>query len=175
MLVKKQVEKISVLWRFIASCDAFRNSKKDRIVLPTGDGMAIAFLQNPEMPLQLSMQLHSKLREFNRGRNNGDQIGVRIGISSGPVFLVNDLNNNQNVWGPGIILARRVMDIGDDRHILIAGSLADQLMALKDEYRETISFIGNYQIKHGETIKVYSAFSIDYGNPERPKRMFSSL
>jgi KaiC/GvpD/RAD55 family RecA-like ATPase/class 3 adenylate cyclase len=169
--VKKQVEKINALTKSIASCDAYKNSRKGKIVLPTGDGMAIGFLQYPELPLQLSIQLHSRLRQYNRGRGKEDEIGVRIGLGSGPVFLVNDINNNQNVWGPGIVLARRVMDIGDDRHILLSGNLADQLIALKDEYKEMIKYIGDYSIKHGQTVRVYSAYSSDFGNPELPRKM----
>lgn len=171
--VKKQVEKIGTLTKLIASCEAFTYSKKNKIVLPTGDGMAIGFLQNPELPLQLSVQLHSRLREHNAGRKKEDEIGVRIGLSSGPVFIMKDINNNQNVWGPGIVLARRVMDIGDSRHILLSGELADQLVALKEEYQDSIKFIGDYPIKHGRTIRVYSAYSNDFGNPEPPRRIKS--
>lgn len=84
-----------------------------KIVLPTGDGMAIGFLLNPELPLKLSIQLHQKLRSYNHSKkSNEDLISVRIGISSGPIFIVSDINGNQNVWGPGIIVARRVMDLG---------------------------------------------------------------
>lgn len=169
--VKKQVEKINTLTKSIASCEAFKYSGKGKIILPTGDGMAIGFLQNPELPLQLSIQLHSRLREHNRTMGKGNEIGVRIGLGSGPVFIVNDLNNNQNIWGPGIVLARRVMDIGDDRHVLLAGNLAEQLIVLKDEYREMIKFVGDYPIKHGQTIKVYSVYSDDFGNPEMPRKI----
>lgn len=168
--VKKQVEKITSLTRAIASCDAFRYSGRDKIVLPTGDGMAIGFLQNPELPLLLSIQLHSKLREYNRSRKKEDGIGIRIGLGSGPVFILNDINNNRNVWGPGIVLARRVMDIGDDRHVLLTGNLAEQLMFLKDEYRDIIKLVGDYPIKHGQTIRVYSAYTDDFGNPVPPRR-----
>jgi hypothetical protein len=87
------------------------------------------------------------------------------------VFIVNDVNNNQNIWGPGIILARRVMDVGDGSHILIEGSMAESLMALEDKYRTMIKFLGNYQIKHGQVIKMYSAYSDDFGNPEKPAKL----
>jgi class 3 adenylate cyclase len=169
--VERQVEKIRTLTKLIASCEAFMYSKKNKIVLPTGDGMAIGFLQNPELPLQLSIQLHSRLQQHNADRKKEDEIDVRIGLSSGPVFIMNDINNNKNFWGPGIVLARRVMDIGDNRHILLSGELADQLVALKEEYRDTIKFIGDYPIKHGQTIRVYSAYSHGFGNPEPPRRL----
>ena len=123
--VNKQREKIENLNEIIASCDAFKVVDDNRIILPTGDGMVIGYLVNPELPLQLSIQLHQKLKEYNSKKmnNNQDKIGVRIGLSSGPVFKVNDIKNNPNYWGPGIIYARRVMDIGNNGHILMDNNL----------------------------------------------------
>jgi hypothetical protein len=102
-------------------------------------------------------------------KNKG--LGIRIGLSSGAVFIVNDIKGNQNVWGPGIILARRVMDIGDNMHILISENMADSLIALRDEYKAIIKAIGEYSIKHGQMIKLYSAFSDDFGNPSLPAKL----
>jgi hypothetical protein len=170
--VKKQIEKIGILNKIIGSCESYFRTPRDRkIVLPTGDGMAIGFLLSPESPFQLSTEVHRKLRIYNRGKSNEDIIGVRIGLSSGPVFIVNDIDNNQNVWGPGIILARRVMDIGDNFHILLADRLAEELVGLKDEYRTTIKYVLDYQIKHGQKIKIYSAFSKEFGNPLQPAKL----
>lgn len=171
--VEKQIGKIEDLNALIGSCDAYNKVPKDKkIVLPTGDGMAVGFLINPELPLQLSIQLHRKLRAFNAKATSDKAIGVRIGLSSGPVFVVSDVNNNQNVWGPGIILARRVMDLGDNDHILLADNIAEALMNLKDEYREVIRPISTgYRIKHGQLLKLYSAYSKDFGNPAIPTRI----
>lgn len=171
--VRKQISKIENLNRMIASCEAFIKASKDkRIILPTGDGMAIGFLLNPELPLQLSIQLHQKLRSYNRSKKSSeDSIEVRIGISSGPVFIVSDINGNQNVWGPGIIVARRVMDLGDNMHILLTDPLAGELIAIKDEYKMMIKPIGNYEIKHGQKIRLYSAHSKELGNPSIPAKV----
>jgi len=170
--VKKQIEKIGILNKMIGSCESYLNTPKDRkIVLPTGDGMAIGFLFNPEAPFQLSSELHRNLRNYNRGKSDEDVIGVRIGLSSGPVFIVNDINNNQNVWGPGIVLARRVMDIGDSFHILLTDRLAEELIEVKNEYRTAIKYITDYQIKHGQRIRLYSAFSKEFGNPAPPSKL----
>jgi KaiC/GvpD/RAD55 family RecA-like ATPase/class 3 adenylate cyclase len=171
--VKKQIDKIEILNKLIGLCDAFAKAKEKKIVLPTGDGMAIGFLMNPESPLQLAIQLHSKLRIYNRGKSDGDILGARIGLGSGPVFIVNDISGNQNVWGPGIILARRVMDIGDNLHILLSGTMAESLITLKDEYKMMLKPIGDYQIKHGQTLHLYSAYSEEFGNPEPPAKMLS--
>ena len=99
-------------------------------------------------------------------------LAVRIGIATGPVFIVNDANNNQNIWGPGIIFARRVMDIGDDNHILLDNGLAHSLITLDDKYKDIIHYIGDYQIKHGQIIKLYSAYQENiFGNKDIPVKM----
>lgn len=174
--VKKQIQKIQILNELIYSCDSFRKaSTGKKIILPSGDGMAIGFLSNPESPLELSIQLHHKVHAYNEEKYAADSIGVRIGLGSGPVFTVSDLNNVQNIWGPGIIIARRVMDAGDSGHILIAEKMAEELISLKDEYRRVINLISNkYRIKHGQQIKLYSAYSDDFGNPEIPSKVFSN-
>lgn len=166
--VRKQIEKIEFLNNFIISSEIFRKNS-DKKVLPTGDGMAIGFTSNPEAPLNLSIQLHHQLKKHNLGKDDESILAVRIGIASGPVFIVNDANNNQNIWGPGIIFARRVMDIGDDNHILMDGGLAHSLLTLDDKYKELIHFIGDYQIKHGQIIKIYSAYrEHSFGNKDLP-------
>jgi KaiC/GvpD/RAD55 family RecA-like ATPase/class 3 adenylate cyclase len=171
--VKNQVHKIESLNELIHSCDAYRKvSAGKKVILPAGDGMAIGFLSKPEIPLELSIQLHRKLHAYNEEKSPAEEIGVRIGLASGPVFTVADLNNVQNIWGPGIILARRVMDAGDKGHILIAESLAQVLLSLKDEYRQIIRLISdNYKIKHGQQIKLYTAYSDDFGNPKIPAKV----
>lgn len=173
--VKNQVHKIEILNELIHSCDAYRKvSAGKKIILPTGDGTAIGFLSKPEIPLELSIQLHRKLHLYNEENSSpSEEVGVRIGLASGPVFTVADLNNVQNIWGPGIILARRVMDAGDKGHILIAESLAGVLLSLKDEYRHIIRLISDdYKIKHGQKIKLYAAYSDDFGNPQIPAKVF---
>jgi KaiC/GvpD/RAD55 family RecA-like ATPase len=171
--VRRQIEKIEVLNNLISSCNSFKKTS-DKKILPTGDGMAIGFMENPALPLELSIEIHKKLQEYNQRtfgtQDNNSILGVRIGLASGSVFIVNDVNNNQNIWGPGIILARRVMDVGDDKHILIERGLAESLMALEDRYREIIKPLGNYLIKHGQVIKMYSAYSEDFGNPIMPSK-----
>jgi KaiC/GvpD/RAD55 family RecA-like ATPase/acyl carrier protein len=177
--VKNQIQKIQTLNELIHSCDSYRKTPAGkRIILPTGDGMAIGFLSNPEIPLELSIQLHQKIHAFNNNqhKHNADSLGVRIGLGSGPVFTVSDLNNVQNIWGPGIVLARRVMDAGDNGHILIAEKLAEELISLKDEYRKAINLISyKYNIKHGQEIKLYSAYSNDFGNSQIPTKVYSDV
>jgi hypothetical protein len=173
LTVENQIRKIKALNSSVASCEAFSKvSRNDKIILPTGDGMAIGFLMNPELPLQLSIQLHRKLLALNEKSSTQNQLAVRIGLSSGPVFVVNDINDNQNVWGPGIVLGRRVMDLGDSNHILLADSIGEALRNLKDDYKEIIRLVSHgHKVKHGEVIKLYSAVGKDFGNPATPSRI----
>lgn len=173
--VKKQMQKIEVLNELIGSCDTFIMSKNKRVALATGDGMVVGFLLNPELPLKLSIEFHHKLKEYNQTKSDDEKISVRIGLSSGPVFILRDINNNKNLWGPGIVLARRVMDLGDNLHILITDRLAEELISLSDEYRRMINPVSEYEIKHGQIIKVYSAYSVDFGNPNVPEKIQSYM
>lgn len=173
--VRRQIEKIEALNDMIGHCDTFKKAS-DKRVLPTGDGMAIGFMLSPESPLQLGIDLHQALKKYNShtSKEDGSFLDVRIGLASGSVFIVNDVNSNQNIWGPGIIFARRVMDVGDGGHILLAGPLAESLLALDDKYRGMINLLGDFQVKHGQVIKIYSAYSPnEFGNTAIPARFKS--
>jgi archaellum biogenesis ATPase FlaH/class 3 adenylate cyclase len=173
--VRRQIEKIEALNNLIGHCETFKKAS-DKRVLPTGDGMAIGFMSSPESPLQLGIELHQALKKYNThtSKEDGSFLDVRIGLASGSVFIVNDVNSNQNIWGPGIIFARRVMDVGDGGHILLAGPLAESLLTLDDKYRSMISLLGDFQVKHGQIIKIYSAYSPnEFGNSVIPARFKS--
>ena len=171
-----QVKKLTFLYKSIAECEAYWSRPKNTmLVLPTGDGVAIGFLQGPELPLQLSLQLHHKIRRYNEGRVPSESIYVRIGIHSGPVFLVKDLKGNNNIWGPGIILARRIMDLGEDDHILVSSQVAKMLLPLSGEYGSYLHELGPHILKHNLQLIVYSAYldtgKKTFGNPSWPKKL----
>jgi len=166
-----QSSKIKILNKSIAQCKTYENTiDKEKIVFPTGDGMWIAFLSGLEKPLKLAMELHKKLDKYNLDQGKTEQIQVRIGCHSGDVFFVNDLNGTMNLWGPGIIMARRVMDAGDAGHILITATMAESLIEVSDEYRGIIHPIHDFKIKHGEVLLVYSAYGDSFGNSDRPQK-----
>ena len=173
MSVKNQIEKIQILNNMINSCNSYKKDR-DKKILPTGDGMAIGFLTDPKLPVELSLELHRKLGIHNSNSSSQSKIQVRIGIGSGHVFIVNDLNDNQNLWGPGIILARRVMDLGDQGHILIEGCVADNLFSIDNELKKDIHHLGNFSIKHGQKIEVYSLYNQYAGNAEIPQKFLDS-
>lgn len=171
MSTKTQIKKIEALNRIIAECEAYSSQPKDSVLmLPSGDGMCLGFLQGPELPLLLAIQLHKKLREYNKAKIPSETVRVRIGLHSGNCFIVKDLHGHNNVWGPGIILARRVMDFGDDGHILLTTQLADDLRELSDEYRSVIKPIHDFVLKHGKTMLIYSAYGDGFGNPKPPTK-----
>ena len=169
--VKKQIKKIEALNGLISSCEVFKNTDSNlMLVLPTGDGMAIGFLQGPELPLMLAMELHKKLNVYNKGKSPEETLRIRVGMNDGPVFVVKDVQGNQNVWGPGIILARRVMDIGDDGHILLSPRMAETLRELSDEYKVMIQPLHDFTIKHGQTLLLYSVYGNGIGNSKMPTK-----
>jgi hypothetical protein len=166
-----QSSKIKILNASIAQCKTYETTPdKEKLVFPTGDGMWIAFLSGLEKPIKLAIELHQKLEEFNHNQSKNDNIQVRIGCHSGDVFFVHDLNGTINLWGPGIIMARRVMDAGDSRHILTTSTMAESLVELSDEYREIIHPVHDFKIKHGEVLLVYSVYGDSFGNPDRPQK-----
>jgi len=166
---KTQIKKIKALNRCILDCNAYKLVSPDlTFVLPTGDGMVIGFINGIELPLHLAIQVHQKLAEYNQPKIPSEVVKVRIGLHSGNVFVVEDIQHNKNVWGPGTIIARRIMDFGDENHILLSSRMAEDLLELSDEYRRIIHPMGNVKIKHGQTITVYSAFGAGFGNPNTP-------
>jgi len=171
MSTKTQIKKIETLNKSIADCDVFKSTPEDLLlVLPTGDGMALGFLQGPELPLQLAIQLQKKLAEYNKAKIPSEIVQVRIGLHNGNVFVVNDIQGNKNIWGPGLIITRRVMDFGDENHILLSNSLAESLHELADEYQQIIKPVHDFTLKHGKNMLVYSAYGNGFGNPEHPSK-----
>jgi len=171
MSTKTQIKKISVLNQCIAETEIFNTTPKDMlIVLPTGDGMCLGFYQGPELPLHLAIELQEKLKVYNKSLIPSETVRIRIGLHSGNCFIVKDIKGQDNVWGPGIILARRVMDFGDDGHILMSTQLAEDLRELSDEYRKVIKPVHDFIIKHGKTILVYSAYDEEFGNAKHPSK-----
>lgn len=171
MSTKTQIKKIETLNKCISDCTSFKSVPIDSLLLlPTGDGCCIGFMQGPELPLLLAVELHTKLAVYNKGKIPSETVRVRIGLHSGNCFLVNDLLGQRNTWGPGIIYARRVMDFGDDGHILLSPSLAEDLRSLSDEYNAIIRPVHDVILKHGTTMLLYSAYGEGFGNSKQPEK-----
>ena len=126
LLVNDQVESLQQLNRIVRSTDCFRAAEaKDKLIrLATGDGMALLFFENLEQPARCAMEIAQALQ-------NHPEIQVRMGIHSGPINQVPDVNDRINIAGAGINVAQRVLDCGDAGHILLSKHVADDL----GEYR----------------------------------------
>jgi class 3 adenylate cyclase len=109
--------------------------------LPTGDGVALAFFTTPDAPLRCAIEIAEGLKEY-------PTLPVRMGINSGPVDEVVDLNERSNLAGTGINVAQRVMDCGDAGHILLSKRSADDL-AQYGRWRPYLHELGSFEIKHG--------------------------
>ena len=86
-------------------------ANQEMIRLPTGDGMALVFFGDAEAATRCALEVSRTLKPH-------PEIPLRMGLHSGPVYRVADINANQNVAGGGINIAQRVMDCGDAGHIL---------------------------------------------------------
>src|SRR5207249_8785928 len=122
LLVNEQRETVEELNRIVRKTPQFRKSEASGklIRIPVGDGMALVFFDTPEEPVQCAMEIARALK-------NHPQIWLRMGVHSGPVDQVKDVNDRSNVTGVGINIAQRVMDCGDAGHILVSKRVADDL------------------------------------------------
>lgn len=171
MSSETQTAKIMAMNDMIKGCKTFKETNEEnKMILPTGDGMAIGFLNGLEQPLDLAIEFHEKLKKYNEDKTKFDKILVRIGCHVGSVFLVNDILENMNFWGAGIILARRTMDIGDEWHILLTSSMAESLIEVSPKYKKILHPLHDYQIKHDQKILIYSAHGEGFGNKNKPKK-----
>lgn len=144
--------------------------KANRVDLPTGDGIALALWGPARLPLQAALELAGDIKEHNRTAPPSLQIEVRIGISSGEVFTMADINQNRNIVGEGINNTQRVMDFGNAGHILCSKRLAEEILAENPEYAPLLHDSGLFADKHGLEHHVFNVFNFDLGNPETPTR-----
>jgi len=166
-----QMKKLKELNKLISESPSYRSTPKENmLILPTGDGMCIGFLQGPDLPLKVALELQEGLDLYNKGKLAIDTVQIRIGLNSGSGFIFEDLRGDKNIWGPGVIMARRIMDLGDDGHILLGQSLAENLIEISDEYRKKIKPVHDYTVKHGVPMLIYSAYGKDFGNPTPPTK-----
>lgn len=137
------------------------SAAEELIRIPTGDGMALVFFWDAEAPVRCALELSQLLR-------SQLQIKLRMGVHSGPVYRVADINLNRNVAGGGINLAQRVMDSGDAGHILVSSTEAEVLSQIST-WSHMLHDLGEVEVKHGVRLKIYNLYSEKTGNPELPK------
>lgn len=165
LLVNEQIESVQELARIVRITECFRNAEESgRLIrVPTGDGMALLFFRSPEEPVRCALEISEKLKE------NPD-IQLRMGIHSGPVNQVRDVNDTINVAGTGINIAQRVMDCGDAGHILLSKHVADDLAQYR-HWRPYLHDFGECEVKHGLRLHIVNLCKERLGNPALPEKL----
>src|SRR5437868_7447027 len=163
--VNEQHARVDELNGIVRLSEQFQKAEATNRILkiPTGDGMALVFYRSPEEPAQCAFEISRALKENPR-------LQVRMGIHSGPVSGVVDVNQRTNVTGAGINLAQRVMDCGDAGHILLSRHVAEDL-AEYERWRPHLRDIGTFEVKHGVRVSVTNLYSDEVGNPKLPGKL----
>jgi TolB-like protein/Tfp pilus assembly protein PilF len=163
LLISEQSELLGELNDAVRGTEHFRSAEAEgRLIrLPTGDGMALVFRNSPEEPVRCALEISQALK-------NHPELQVRMGIHSGPVNEVADVNERANIAGAGINIAQRVMDCGDAGHILLSRHVAEDLQHYS-EWRPYLHNVGECEVKHGETISIVNLYTTELGNPSPPR------
>src|SRR3984893_7902045 len=164
---RSAIEKLN---QIVQSTDEFRKeeSAKRLLKLATGDGMALIFYHSPEDPVECALEISRSIKEQH------SNLRLRMGVHSGPVSGVVDVNGRANVAGAGINTAQRVMGCGDAGHVLLSKRVAEDLEQFK-HWRPHLYHIGECEVKHGEKIDIVNLFTAELGNSERPHRLGKSV
>src|SRR5262245_304018 len=168
LLLDEQRQYLEHLTEIVRGTEQVRNAKEagKLIRLPVGDGMALVFFDSPEAPVRCAIEISKKLKEY-------PQLKLRMGIHSGPINEVRDVNDSANVAGAGINLAQRVMDCGDDKHILLSKRVAEDLGHSR-EWSPFLHDLGECTVKHGVPIFLVNFCGDGVGNPGLPKMVQQS-
>src|SRR6266849_9111537 len=163
--INQQRAVIDELTEVVRSSDQFQRAEAaERLIkIPTGDGMALVFYTSPEAPAQCAIEISGALKEHPR-------LQLRMGVHSGPVSGVIDVNGHANLAGAGLNMAQRVMDCGDAGHILVSKRVADDLGEY-EHWRPLLHDLGTCEVKHGMRVGVTNLYSDQIGNPQLPKKI----
>jgi TolB-like protein/Tfp pilus assembly protein PilF len=164
LLVDQQHELQGRLTEIVRNTEQVRNAQHagKLIRIPTGDGMALVFFDSPETPVRCAIEIAKTLKEH-------PELKLRIGIHSGPISEVRDVNDQVNVAGAGINVAQRVMDCGDAGHILLSRRVAEDLKHYR-QWQPYLHDLGECDVKHGARVYVVNFYNGDVGDPKLPEK-----
>ena len=162
LLVDEQSRCSNRLNQIVRGTGQFRAAEAaDKLIrLPTGDGMVLVFFTSPEAPVRCAVEVAQALKD-------SADFGLRMGIHSGPVNKVSDVNDRSNLAGGGINIAQRVMDCGDSGHILLSKRVAEDLEQ-HSKWRPHLQDLGECEVKHGVRVNVVNLYTGEAGNPAPP-------
>src|SRR6266481_4450563 len=164
LLITEQRERLQALNEIVRNTAQFRASDANGMLvrIPTGDGMALIFRDNLEAPARCAFEISQALRPH-------PEVRLRMGIHSGPVSDVRDVNERANIAGAGMDMAQRVMDCGDAGHILLSKRVADDLAPLP-RWNPHLHDLGECEVKHGRKISLVNFYTDQVGNQEPPSK-----
>src|SRR6184192_2437522 len=165
LLLDEQRELVEHLTEIVRNTEQVRAAEAaDKLIrLPAGDGMALVFFNSPEAPVQCAIEITKKLKQH-------PQLKLRMGIHSGPVNEVQDVNGRANVAGAGINIAQRVMDCGDTGHILLSKRVAEDLTQSR-QWRPYLHDLGECAVKHSVPISIVNLYTDEIGNAQLPQKV----
>src|SRR5947209_19321207 len=165
LLITEQSERLETLKKIVRGTEQFRLAEAEGklLRLPTGDGGALVFRTSPEAPVLCALEISKELK-------NHPELRLRMGIHSGPVNEVTDLNEQANIAGAGINIAQRVMDCGDAGHILLSKHVAEDLEHYA-RWRPPLHELGDCEVKHGVQVSLVNLYTDDAGNPAVPEKL----
>ena len=168
LLLDEQRQYLEHLTKIVRGTEQVRNAREagKLIQLPVGDGMALVFFDSPEAPVRCAIEISKKLKEY-------PELRLRMGIHSGPINELRDVNDSANVAGAGINLAQRIMDCGDDKHILLSKRVAEDLGHSR-EWGPYLHDLGECAVKHGIPVFLVNFYGDGVGNPDLPKTVQQS-
>ena len=169
LLITEQTRLMAEFTALVKNTPRFRRAEAEGklVRVPTGDGMLLVFFGNPEAPLECATEIATAIKSH-------PEIRLRMGIHSGPVNKVVDVNDRPNVAGAGVDLAQRVMDCGDAGHILVSKRVAEDL-APYPRWNPHLHDLGECEVKHGRKVRLVNFFTSEVGNPARPTRCPASM
>jgi TolB-like protein/Flp pilus assembly protein TadD len=162
LLADEQKELVQELNQIVRETKQFQAAEAERKLtrLPTGDGMVLVFTNNPEAPVECAL-------EISRALQSHSKLKLRMGIHSGPVNPVVDVNDQANLAGAGINMAERVMSCGDAGHILLSKNFAEHLEHYA-HWRSHLHNVGEVKTKHGVKIPLVNLYTDQLGNSALP-------
>jgi TolB-like protein/Flp pilus assembly protein TadD len=163
LLTNEQKDVQRQLTQIVRSTEHFRAAEAagKLIRLPVGDGMALVFFNSPEAPVQCALEITEALKAY-------PQLKLRMGIHSGPVSGVTDVNDRSNIAGSGINMAQRIMACGDAGHILLSKRVAEDL-AQDPWWHPYLHDLGECATKHG--MSLVNLYTDKVGNPQLPENI----
>jgi adenylate cyclase len=168
MLITQQIRTVQELTALVRATPQFHRVEAmgKLVTVPTGDGMLLVFFDDVQSPISCAVELARAMKSV-------PELQLRIGVHSGPVNVITDVNERINVAGAGVDLAQRVMNCGDAGHILLSKRINDDLSPFP-QWNSHLHELGECEVKHGLKISLVNFYTDDVGNAATPRAFAES-